>query len=133
MSIHDRQAWMWAHACELLTQAERLHRQFFRPNGAVRHVSWEPPVDLIEDGAQLLLIVALPGVKPENVSLRIENGGVAIEALRPRGLSGHSGIVRRMEIPYGRFARHVALPPGVYELQEQLFRNGCLSVRFAKR
>lgn len=131
MSIHDRQAWMWANACELLTQAERLHRQFFRPSGATRHVSWEPPVDLIEDGAHLLLTVALPGVKPENVSLRIESDGVAIEAVRPRGLNG--GMVRRMEIPYGRFARRIPLPPGIYELQEQLFRNGCLSVRFAKR
>lgn len=133
MNTRDRHGWMWAEAYELLTQAERLHRQFFRLGRAASTVAWEPPIDLFEDGAQLQLTVALPGVSPEQVALHVYDGGVSIEAIRPRSLRANTANVHRLEIPYGRFARRVNLPPGTYELQEQLFRNGCLNLRFLKR
>jgi HSP20 family protein len=30
MATRDPTAWMWAEACQMLEQAERMHRQFFR-------------------------------------------------------------------------------------------------------
>lgn len=132
MSNRDRQAWMWAEACEMLEQAERLHRQYFRLGGAARTISWEPPVDLLEDGSYVLLTVALPGVVPEQVSMRMDGEGVLIEAIRSPSLNALAATVHRLEIPYGRFVRRVALPPGTYELQEQLFQHGCLNLRFTR-
>ena len=62
---------MWAQAVELLEQAERMHRQFFRltrrrqPHQAV----WEPPVDMFEDEREIVILVALPGVPADRVEV----------------------------------------------------------------
>ena len=41
--------WMWAQACDVLDEAERMHRRFFRlaPSTAAQ-AAWEPPVDMFE-------------------------------------------------------------------------------------
>ena len=55
----DLEAWMWAEACEALTRAERLHREFFRLGPPSRQPSWEPPIDIIETERELWIIAAL--------------------------------------------------------------------------
>ena len=53
---------MWAEACELLGQAERLQRQFFRldrPRGA--RAAWEPPVDVFEENENLVVKTDVQG------------------------------------------------------------------------
>ncbi len=37
MTIPSLETWMWAEACEILQQADRLHRQFFRPTITKKH------------------------------------------------------------------------------------------------
>ena len=61
MSGHDPTSWMWTQACELLDQAERRHRQFFRLAVSERtQAVWEPPVDVFEDEREIVVVVALP-------------------------------------------------------------------------
>lgn len=51
MAIRNPPAWMWAEACEILEQAQRLQRQFFRFGRAVEaQPRWEPPVDIVAYG-----------------------------------------------------------------------------------
>ena len=78
------------------------------------------------------LTVALPGVPPERIELHLDDGRLAISAVRPPPQCAHNAIIRRLEIPYGRFERLIALPPGRYELLEQLPQNGCLQLRLRK-
>ena len=52
--------WMWSEACDVLARAERMHREFFRPARA--RLAWEPPVDVLETGEEVLVFMALPGV-----------------------------------------------------------------------
>ena len=60
--------WMWSEACEMLARAERMHREVFRPAGTqARQPAWEPPVDILETEAEVLALVALPGVDAESV------------------------------------------------------------------
>jgi len=62
--------WMWAQACELIDEAERMHRQFFRLAAPARtRVTWEPPVDVFEDEREVVVLVALPGVPPNGVEV----------------------------------------------------------------
>lgn len=131
----NRQSWMWADACELLSQAERLHRQFFQLGSTQARASWEPPIDLIESEREMLLVVALPGIEPTDVRLATHANELIVEAVRPNALPPRSNLavtVHRLEIPYGQFARRVRLPPGTYELAEQVFRHGCLQVRLIR-
>lgn len=140
MPTRDTRTWMWAQACEMLTQADRLQQQFFRPGGSAAGTArWEPPIDIVEDDEQLHLCVALPGVSPERVSVDLElidsgRSQLVISAHRP-SLSNRrrDSIIHRLEIPYGRFERRITLAAGRYELLEQSFHHGCLELRLAKR
>ena len=67
MSRDTARDWMWSEACEILARAERMHRDLFRPAGAQAHLpAWEPPVDILETEFEVLALVALPGVDPDN-------------------------------------------------------------------
>jgi HSP20 family protein len=124
---------MWAEACEMMEQAQRLQRQFFRFGQAAQsQPRWEPPVDIVAYEHDVQVTIALPGVAPEHVRVRIDNGALSVAAVRAQPLNGSTTAVHRLEIPYGRFERHIALPPGRYELMEQACVNGCLVLRFAK-
>jgi len=126
---YRRQTWMWTQACEALSQAERLRQQFFHRG---RQAAWEPPVDLIQRGAHLQVVVALPGVAPEQVSLRLDDDGLLIEAARSHTLISDAATIHTLEIPYGRFARRIMLPSGAYELKEKFIRDGCLTLHLIK-
>jgi HSP20 family molecular chaperone IbpA len=124
---------MWANAIDLLEQADRLHRQFFAPAGSTgAQVRWEPPVDVVEGPTEVIVTVALPGVAPERIELHLHNEQLAISAVRPAPGGARTTVIRRIEIPYGRFERIVALPSGRYELIEQASVHGCLQLRLRK-
>ncbi|MGH8176278.1 MAG: Hsp20/alpha crystallin family protein [Steroidobacter sp.] len=133
MAVRNPHSWMWAEACEMLEQAQRLQRQFFRfGHAAQAQPRWEPPADIVAYGHEVQVTIALPGVSPEHVQVRIEEGQLSVGAIRPLPINEHTSAVHRLEIPYGRFERRVALPAGRYELVEQGCVNGCLLLRLTK-
>ncbi len=132
MGARNPHSWMWAEACELLEQAQRLQRQFFRFGHAVEaQPRWEPPVDIVAYGSEIQVTVALPGVAPEHVHVRIEEGSISVVAIRTLPMTRNTTAVHRLEIPYGRFERRIALPVARYELMDQACVNGCLILRLA--
>lgn len=134
MKTRNPHGWMWAEACDLLNQAERLQQQFFRlGTTSPAPANWEPPIDIVESASDIEVSVALPGVAPEHVNVRDESGVLVIAAVRAPPMRPHSKTVHRLEIPYGRFERRIGLPPGRYELAEQACVNGCLVLRLVKR
>jgi HSP20 family molecular chaperone IbpA len=134
MRSRDFHNLMWGEALSLLEQAERLQRQFFRLDSARAPApSWEPPIDVIETADALFIEVALPGVGADAVTIGMDQGGVTISALRAFPARGGDASIRRVEIPYGRFERRIALPMHALELAGRTLRDGCLTLRFAKR
>lgn len=122
---------MWAEAAELLGQAERLHRQFFRLAVAAP-TAWEPPVDMFEDERELVIVVAMPGVAAERVQVIQDDGALVVRGTRPLpfGSSGHR--VRQLEIPYGAFERRLPLPAGRFEVSAPELAQGCLTLRLRR-
>ncbi len=134
MTSRNPHSWMWAEACEMLERAQRMQRQFFRFGHAVQaQPRWEPPVDIVAYEPDVQVTVALPGVAPERVQVLVAGGALTVTALRTPPLNEQTTAVHRLEIPYGRFERHIALPSGRYELMEQAFKNGCLVLRLTRR
>ena len=124
---------MWAEACALLEEAERKHRQFFDLLAAPSTRSvWEPPADIFADGAQLSVIVALPGARAEEVTVQITSTGLQIETTVPPPAVATGMNVVRLEIPYGRMRRRIDLPPGRYVLSERRLDHGCLHLRLTR-
>lgn len=123
----------WADAINMLEQADRLHRQFFRlSSGRSSGPTWEPPVDIFEAGRKLSVLVALPGVASDQVKVVIDGNALVILGQRPIPAPA-SAQIRRMEIPYGRFERRIELPPGHFEIQDSALTNGCLLLNLLKR
>jgi HSP20 family protein len=129
MSDERQYGWMWLQALELSEQAERLQRRFVRYLGPQENVvSWEPPVDIQESDEGLRLVFALPGVTPEDIEIRLEGAVLIVSAVRRLSLAGRGALIRRLEIPHGRFVRRVALAEPT-RIAESQYRNGCLEVR----
>jgi HSP20 family protein len=134
MAIRNPPAWMWAEACEMLEQAQRLQRQFFRFGRAVEaQPRWEPPVDIVAYGDEVQVTLALPGVAPEDIDVYAEDGLIVVTAARALPVQRHATALHRLEIPYGRFERRIALPAAKYELTERSYTNGCLVLNLRLR
>jgi HSP20 family protein len=130
---NDPTARMWTQACDLIDQAERLHRQFFQLGVSERALAvWQPPVDVFEDELEVVIVVAMPGVPAERVQVTSEPAALVVRGVRPLPLAGSSHRVRQLEIPYGAFERRIALPPGLLELDSSELGQGCLVVRLRK-
>lgn len=127
---------MWAEACALLDEAERKHRHFFELLTAPSTAPvWEPPADIFTDGAELQVVVALPGARAEDVAVQLTSSGLQIDTQVPPPGSASSRsrlTVVRLEIPYGRMRRRIDLPSGRYALVERRLERGCLFLRLTR-
>jgi len=79
-----------------------------------------------EDGFRIL--VALPGIRPEQITLLVENAGLVLQTERAPPSAPGTLNIHRLEIPYGIFERRIELPPGRYTLREQRMADGCLEL-----
>jgi HSP20 family molecular chaperone IbpA len=123
---------MWADALAVLEQADRMHRQHFQLGAAqARTPVWEAPADIFETEDELLMVIALPGVTADSVRVVIDAGELFVIAERPMPALPRA-MVRRLEVPYGRFERHIDLPPGLFEIARRDLVNGCLLLNLRK-
>ncbi len=129
---NDPRDWMWSDALHMLAQADRLHRQMFRPQASMQGANWEPPVDMLETDSEVLILAALPGVDAEQVQASIENGVLVIAGVRVLPAELRTATIHRLELPQGRFERRVALPAGRYDKVRRTSVNGCLVISLTK-
>jgi HSP20 family molecular chaperone IbpA len=127
MAFGDPGANMLAEAIEMLREADRMHRQFFRVVLGGGTPAWEPPVDIVETDHALEIRVALPGVCEEDMQVTSDGKGLHVVGMRPLN-AARGDVIHRLEIPYGRFERRIELPAGRYELTQRTLRDGCLVV-----
>ena len=123
---------MWSQACELIAEAERLHRQFFRLAAVETAPAWEPPIDVLEDEREIVVVVAMPGVAADRVQVTHEAGALVVRGVRALPFEGARFRIRQLEIPYGTFERRIALLPGRFEVGRPEIVQGCLVLRLRK-
>ena len=125
--------WMWSEALAMLSRAERLHRDVFKPAGShARQPAWEPPVDILETEFEVLALVALPGVDVENAQAVIEDGDLVIAGTRTYPPALRTAVIHRLELPQGRFYRRLRLPAGRYSGVRHAVADGCLVITLQK-
>jgi HSP20 family molecular chaperone IbpA len=127
MKWRDPTLSIWSDALDLLERADRLHRQFFQvEQHRDRAPTWEPPIDMLETERMLLIIVALPGVAPDQLVVAIEGGALVVRGRRAMPALRETAAIRRLEIPHGRFERRIVLPEGQFQLEKRQLQDGCL-------
>ena len=117
----------------MLDRAERLQRQFFTHAAD----AWEPPVDVIQSGDEIRMQIALPGVPADAITIALDAGGVTVSALRAFPCREAGAQIHRIEIPYGRFERHIQMalddPYLPLELARKELAHGVLTLTFRKK
>jgi HSP20 family protein len=96
--------------------------------------AWSPQVDIFENKDQIVLEAELPGMKPENVEISIENNVLTLHGERKFEKKDEGDNFHRVERSYGSFTRSFTLPPTVSSENAQAeFENGVLRLTLAKR
>ena len=128
MSKRQLDALMWADACAAMERAERFRRQFFhhaRPY-------WEAPIDVFETDHALTILIALPGVALDSITVTLNTGTLVVRGERPLPRELQHAHILRMEIPYGNFERRIELPPVPFEISGRHLTDGCLMLQLRK-
>ena len=127
----------WRSVRELMALAERLREATERallpasPVALGQAAALEPPVDVWESDTEVIVEAELPGVKVDDIDLRLDGGALILSGELPESTDG-CGAYLRIERPRGRFHRMVRLPTDVSDEPRATLRGGVLKVRIPK-
>ncbi|MGH9412449.1 MAG: Hsp20/alpha crystallin family protein [Terriglobales bacterium] len=92
-------------------------------------VAWVPPMECFIDQNKYNIRLALPGVRPEDVSLQVHGNELSISGERKQEVTPSEDRSFQREITYGSFERIVSLPDGVdNNKMDANFNNGVLEI-----
>ncbi|HUK41692.1 MAG TPA: Hsp20/alpha crystallin family protein [Candidatus Acidoferrales bacterium] len=116
-------------------EVERLFDEMIhRPWGFSRDIrSWRPSIDLYETEEAFILEADLPGVKPEDVTVEMEDGDLVLRGWRTLEKSQGDGRFHTLERFSGQFVRRMTLPQSVDKNAIKAdFKDGVLRVILPK-
>jgi HSP20 family protein len=94
-----------------------LHRDLDRIVGGQRRsdndqsvADWTPAVDIVEEKDRFVLRADVPGVRPEDIDVSMDNGVLSLSGERHPVVAGEESGVQRIERATGRFLRRFTLP-----------------------
>lgn len=128
----------WDPFREMISLREAIDRlfeeSFVRPRGwleAERVMS--VPLDIYEEGDDLIVKATVPGVKPEDLNVQIQNNILTISGEAKEERERKEASYHLREHRYGRFERSVTLPYSVQvDKAEATFEHGVLRLRLPK-
>lgn len=128
----------WSPLRDVLRMQEEIHRLFDHAvparDGEALAAGWKPAVDVYEDAEGVTLTAEVPGVSPDAIDLRVENGVLTLKGERRLDREDRKENYRRIERFFGSFTRSFSLPPTVdAERIRADFRNGVLTVFVPRR
>jgi len=95
---------------------------------------WNPSVDIFENKDNIVIEAELPGIKPEDVDISVENNVLTLRGERRFEKKDEKDNFHRIERSYGSFVRSFTLPNTVSpDSCDAEFENGVLRVTLQKR
>jgi HSP20 family protein len=97
----------------LQNRMNSLFQDFSRTNGENEQVTaagFVPPVDIYEDEHKLVLKLEIPGIRQEDLDVRMENTTLSIKGERNFQSEGKEENFHRVERRYGSFYRAFTVP-----------------------
>jgi len=91
------------------------------------------PLDVTADADSVTIEAALPGIKPDDVDITVENGTVTISGKTADERTAEEGSYVLQEIRRGNFSRTVTLPNGLEpDRARATFEHGILRLEIPK-
>ena len=128
----------WDPFQELSSIQNELNRLFGRTFGEgseeVRMAAWVPAVDVAETQDRFLITAELPGLRPEDVDISVENSVLRIQGERRFYHERKEDDFHRIERRFGSFTRSITLPSTAdAENIQASFDAGVLTIEVPKR
>jgi HSP20 family protein len=93
-----------------------------------------PAIDIFEDDESFLVKVELPGVRPDDVVVDVQDSILTIRGQRNLENEQQRDGYRRLERSYGVFSRSFALPENVDRKEAvAVISDGVMTIRIPKR
>ena len=102
----------WDPFTELADLRSRFDRMFGEMTDAGER-GWTPAIDVVRGEGNLVLRADIPGIKPEEVKIEIENDVLTVSGAHEERKEEKDKHFVRRERRYGSFSRSMALPAGV--------------------
>jgi HSP20 family protein len=127
---------------DLTSMQDRINRIFgeayLRSNtddDVTNRGDWRPPVDIYEnDKHEIVLRAELPGLKREELDIRVENNTLTLRGERKHDAEVKQESYHRVERTYGAFSRSFSLPTTVNpEKVSATFADGVLTITLPMR
>jgi HSP20 family protein len=118
-----------AQMSPMLAHALGLHTR----QGSATATAWAPALDISERKDAYLVTVELPGLKPEDLDITMEDGLLTIQGERQLTQESSEQQFHRVERRYGAFRRSITLPAHVTaEGIQASFEDGVLQILVPK-
>lgn len=126
----------WDPLHEFVTLSNRLNRTIndpFMQRTEDSFGAWAPAVDILERHDHLLIRAEVPGVRKEDMDVRIENGVLTLHGERREEKDVKDVSTHLMERVYGSFTRSFSLPTTVDASKVSAsYKDGVLEVTVPK-
>ncbi len=131
----------WEPFRELVSTQDRLNRlfnntfsRFFEEGDGSTLRTCAPPVDVFETDQNVVIKAELPGVKPEDVEVRVEDGSLYLKGERKFEKEVKEENYHHIERTYGNFVRSFPLPNSVNADEAKAeYKDGVLTLTMPKR
>ena len=122
----------------LQNRLNSIFSDFARPAGEMQESlatgNFVPAVDIYEDEHKLVLKLEVPGVKQEDLDIRVENQTLTVKGERKFEAEEKEENFHRIERRFGSFVRSFTLPQTVNaESISAKYDAGVLSIELAKK
>jgi len=126
----------WDPLQQFVAMSNRLNRTINDPNAPRAEDTfgaWAPPVDIFEKDDHLVIRAEIPGVRREDMDVRIENGVLTLHGERKQETDIREENAHRMERVHGTFTRSFVLPTTVDAAKvTATYKDGVLEVSVPK-
>lgn len=122
----------WGLLNELQKELERSYQG--AGEGSIATAEWAPAVDIKEETDKFVLHADIPGVKPEDIDVSMENGVLTIKGEKKTEATTEQAGYKRVERSFGSFYRRFSLPDSANaEAISAKSMNGVLELVIPKR
>jgi HSP20 family protein len=127
----------WEPYRDMMTFQNRISRLLndaFTPYSAAEGVgAWLPPVDIVEETDRLVLRAELPGVRVDDIDIKVENGTLILRGEKKQEKEIDTESAHRLERYYGTFTRSFVLPVTIAaDTIQARYKDGVLEVVLPK-
>ena len=106
---------------------------FPKEHGSMSAHNWNPAIDIYDSGSEVVIQAELPGIKKEDINVRVENNLLVLNGKKERTQEIDNNDYYRLERGYGSFSRSYQLPNVVNATKiNAKFADGVLTLSLPK-